>query len=668
MSIRLSVSFLILSVVLIPLSLAAQQQAKGVSIIQHKHDIQSITSRDYWVAFPGNYGGENDGGKYIMLYISSVDSTTAFIEVNGHVDAIPVIPGSPVTYNVPLIWEMLTSDSVENKAIHIWSNDAALFVDFNSHDAYTSDASYIIPSAGWGKSYIVAAYESLNAVKAGEGSYFYDLPSEFVIVSNQDSTNVTITPTIALRSTRGDSSHIYPAGVPFTIVMGMGQAVQYEGVKVVDNTIVDVTGTQIFSSNPVGVIGASSCANIPVEFPFCDFICEMIPPIRTWGKNYYTAPLYGRVGGDTYVTIGTQPNQVITRTDRTGSVTFATLANPFDHAWRHDVANPSSWTSSAPFLLVQYSNSSTWPKGNDGNYDPFMMAVNSVDHFSTPVIFNVLHNSVDQSPYYWHADIIARSGVPVLVDGNPIGIAPMYDDGFCVVYQLDSLKYHQYIASSDSGVSVSVYGDAIDEAVGYSGMIGVSTTWSPDVEAPKVVATPVSDQKTTFVASKQASATSGLSEFEIDSISNMKLVQAPGFVEGNGNGTGSFDLVVVDATKPAHASIRVLDLAGNYTTVKKDYDPLSASVTTPTEAASIAVAPNPANQNFTIQYVLDADTHVTLDVFDVLGNRVLSLVNGGQTIGAHREMVDTHLLPNGIYFYRLNTGSMVQSGREVVSR
>ncbi len=661
----------VLLLVAVSTNVRSQQHAGGVSITQHQHDILSITSRDYWVAFPGNYGGENDGGKYIMLYISSVDSTTAYIEVNGEIDTVSVVPGMPVAYSVPLIWEMLSSDVIENKAVHVWSNDVALFVDFNSHDAYTSDASYIIPSAGWGDSYVVAAYESLNESLAnGFGGYAYDYPSEFVVVANQDSTNVTITPSFALRSTRGDSSTVYPMGVPFTITMNAGQAVQYEAVPLTDTTTIpfDVTGTQIVSSNPVGVIGATSCANIPVKYPYCDFACEMIPPTRTWGQTYYTAPLYGRVGGDTYLVIGTQPNQVITRTDTTGSVVFATLTNPNDHYWRHDVATPSSWTSDAPFLLIQYSNSSTWPNGENGNYDPFMMAVNSVDHFSTPVIFNVLHNGVDQSPYYWHADIVARSGVPVMVDGAPISVAPMYDDGFCAVYQLDSLEYRQYLASSDSGVSVSVYGDGFDEAVGYSGMIGVSTTGSADYIAPDVVANQVTDTKTTFIATKAPSVTSGLSEIEVDTISNMQIKQAPNFVDGSGSGTGSFDLVVVDPTKSAHATVRVLDLAGNYTTVVKDYVGSAASVATALDAAATAVAPNPAKQDFTIRYSLAADCYVSGDLFDELGNRVLHLINMNQTAGSQLLLVDTHLLPNGTYIYRLDLGGVVQSGKVVVSR
>ncbi|HEY3875727.1 MAG TPA: IgGFc-binding protein, partial [Candidatus Kapabacteria bacterium] len=264
-SFLLIASLLVFSLLCVSAASFAQQHSAGAGVqySQHKHDLFSITSSDYWVAFPSNYNGENDGGKFIKIYISSADSTTAFIAGNGLVPvSLPVVPGATTVFNVPLSWEMETSDSVENKALHVWSDDASLFVDFESQDAYTSDASNLIPSAGWGQHYLVASYESLNEQ---EGVYNYDEPSEFVIVANQDSTSVTIIPANALRSNAG----VHPAGMPFTISMNAGQSVQYQVVKVTSDSVFDATGTSILSSKPVGVIGASSCANIPVLFPYC---------------------------------------------------------------------------------------------------------------------------------------------------------------------------------------------------------------------------------------------------------------------------------------------------------------------------------------------------------------------------------------------------------------
>ncbi|HEY3876508.1 MAG TPA: T9SS type A sorting domain-containing protein, partial [Candidatus Kapabacteria bacterium] len=394
----------------------------------------------------------------------------------------------------------------------------------------------------------------------------------------------------------------------------------------------------------------------------------MLPPVLTWGQTYYTAPLYGRTGGDTYLAIGTEPNQTITRTDILGSHTFATLTNGFDHAWQHDVATPSSWTSTAPFLLMQYSNSSTWPDGVNGNYDPFMMGINSVDQFSTPVIFNVLESSMQLVPF-WHADIVAHSGIPVILNGDTLTTPAIYDDGICAVYRIDSLGRQQYTASSDSGLSVSVYGDGYDGAVGYTGMQGVAIIHSSDTDSPGITASPVDPLRTTILATDAGTSATGLSEFEIDTLSNMQFVRSRNFVDGSGASNASFDLAVTDATKPAHARIRAIDRAGNYSTVIKDYAPdASAAVATPTQAASQNPSPNPANGFVTIPFMLEQNSHVSIGLYDALGKLELSILNADQTAGMHSLPVDVRLLPEGTYIYRIRSAEGVTSGRISIQR
>lgn len=632
------------------------QAPSGVTLTHHRHDLQSITTRDYWIALPQNY--DDEGGKYVMLYISSAESTTAYVAIGGDTTAITVVPGRPSIYNVPLTWEIKTSDAVENKGIHVWSDDAALFVDFNSHNPYTSDATYVIPSIGWGTSYVVASYASLC------GGTVFDEPSEFVVIANQDGTDVTITPSIDLRGT-SNTTIAHPKGVPFIMHLDAGQTIQYQAVQV-DALGIDVSGTVITSSKPIGVIGATQCANIPEDWPYCDFICEMLPPTRTWGTSYYTAPLVGHKGGDTYLVIGSIPGQTIRRTDSTGTSIFATLANPYDHYFRHDVATPGSWTSDAPFLLMQYSNSATWPDNVNGNYDPFMMAINATNHFLTPVIFNVLSNAKDQQPYKWHASIVAVSGLPVFVDGNRLTATPIYDDHQCAIYQIDALQSKQYSVSSEGGISVSVYGQGYDEAVGYAGTIGVSTIGSLDTNAPMAVASAVSPTVTHVDASKPGASISGLSHFEVDKMSNMTIVQPQSFIEGNGDATGSFDLVVADPSKPAHATVRVLDLAGNYTTVEKNYVPGAAAVAP--DPKPIATGLNNGSSAPTIEYSVAHDGRVTINLFDLLGNRVLSVLDADESTGAHSVMPDVRLLPSGVYIYRVESSDGVNSGRLMVTR
>ncbi len=70
--------------------------------------------------------------------------------------------------------------------------------------------------------------------------------------------------------------------------------------------------------------------------------------------------------------------------------------------------------------------------------------------------------------------------------------------------------------------------------------------------------------------------------------------------------------------------------------------------------------PNPFNPSTIITYQLPAYSHVTLQVFDVLGRRVKTLVNENQTMGNHDAIFDARGLASGVYFYRLQAGNLVQ--------
>jgi hypothetical protein len=71
--------------------------------------------------------------------------------------------------------------------------------------------------------------------------------------------------------------------------------------------------------------------------------------------------------------------------------------------------------------------------------------------------------------------------------------------------------------------------------------------------------------------------------------------------------------------------------------------------------------PNPFNPSTTLLYDLDAASHVTLEVFNVLGQKVQTLVDDYKEAGYHSvqwDGVDESGAPvaTGVYFYRVNAG------------
>ncbi len=76
--------------------------------------------------------------------------------------------------------------------------------------------------------------------------------------------------------------------------------------------------------------------------------------------------------------------------------------------------------------------------------------------------------------------------------------------------------------------------------------------------------------------------------------------------------------------------------------------------------------PNPFNPRTTITFSLAEESNVRLDVFDVTGKRVATLVDGVRSAGRHAIGMDASSLASGVYFYRLNAGGVVQQKKMIL--
>ena len=141
-----------------------------------------------------------------------------------------------------------------------------------------------------------------------------------------------------------------------------------------------------------------------------------------------------------------------------------------------------------------------------------------------------------------------------------------------------------------------------------------------------------------------------------------------GFIPGHGTTIVPRTYSFVDADPPAGMSyyrLKQTDLDGtvHYT------DPAGVTVRA-TDGANAPAAfsleqnyPNPFNPATTIRYGLPVRTNVTLSVYNALGQRVATLVDGEQEAGLHEAKFDGSALASGVYFYRIQTPGFVRTMR-----
>ncbi len=90
--------------------------------------------------------------------------------------------------------------------------------------------------------------------------------------------------------------------------------------------------------------------------------------------------------------------------------------------------------------------------------------------------------------------------------------------------------------------------------------------------------------------------------------------------------------------------------------------------TKPTRSKLLGNYPNPFNPTTIITYQLATPSDVKLELFDVLGRKIATLINARQTAGSHAYTLNAaqFSLASGLYFYRLKTREFSETKRMVL--
>jgi len=71
--------------------------------------------------------------------------------------------------------------------------------------------------------------------------------------------------------------------------------------------------------------------------------------------------------------------------------------------------------------------------------------------------------------------------------------------------------------------------------------------------------------------------------------------------------------------------------------------------------------PNPFNPSTTIEYALPVRSFIKINVYNILGVKVASLVKGYKSAGIHSVTFDAKNLSSGLYFYELRSNNLIKT-------
>lgn len=135
------------------------------------------------------------------------------------------------------------------------------------------------------------------------------------------------------------------------------------------------------------------------------------------------------------------------------------------------------------------------------------------------------------------------------------------------------------------------------------------------------------------------------------------------FIPGHGSTLTPQQYSFVDAHAAGESwyyRLKQIDLDGtvHFTPGVMVGNSLALPVSKPTAYSVDQNFPNPFNPVTTIRYGLPRESHVTVTVYNALGQEVALLVNGVQGAGYHEERFNGSSLASGVYFYRLQAAEI----------
>jgi len=247
---------------------------------------------------------------------------------------------------------------------------AAYQVQPYGYESALTGASLLVPTSGWGTSYI--------AVNANQGLEEFEYFPSLNILGMEDDTQVSLTPVVDLEGGGGIPSASAGETVQFTVNAGVyAQITQFE----------ELSGSRISADKPIGLLGGHECMQVPLGQGWCDHGEQMIPPVRALGHEYVGVMHKPRTEeGSFWRLFGVVDDTELSWSEDVGGP--ASLGQGEVVEWENDIPfTVASQDKEHPFMLFNLMGGSIWLHESDGVGDPDLVLNYSPEQYEKRYVF-----------------------------------------------------------------------------------------------------------------------------------------------------------------------------------------------------------------------------------------------------------------------------------------
>lgn len=379
------------------LRITAQPHSNGLSELSTNAANLGAIGTEYYVAFLPNDAASPV--RFVGLYITSQKSTSCTLDIPGqNSKTIRVEAGKVSVVALDLSVEQKSSETVLNGAIHITSQNPISVLAINSRNKSTASFA-VLPVHYWGKDYLPVTLPNADN----------DRVCRFMVIANEDSTNVSITPSV--------NTTKYSANQKITVKLNKGQ-VYMVSARQGETGVRDLTASVIKANKPIGVISGHTRTPIIAEGGFKTGLFTahqafMMLPDSSWGKDFIALP--SRTEGDRFRLVASQDSTIITVSHLRPFLPADKETIRLDRGEIKDIykinflpiTNPTLWSSNKPLFLAQMRTS-----GGDfpvADNSPNMLPLVATSAFSNRTMFG-LPNDINSDNFKEHKIILFAKG------------------------------------------------------------------------------------------------------------------------------------------------------------------------------------------------------------------------------------------------------------------